>query len=53
MDPSLSAWQGGVSLADTSEFGRLAFTKAEYDERGSYSLRGDTDSARACNVHFL
>ena len=39
-DPVSSAWQGASALAASPAYAQMAWTKAEYEEQGSYRLHG-------------
>ena len=38
-EPVLAAWQGGALLGRSHEYAQRAFTRAEYNERGSGHMR--------------
>lgn len=38
-EPSLSAWQGGAMLGRSEQYAWLAFSKSDYEERGSINMR--------------
>ena len=40
-EPVTSAWQGGSQLAASPAYAQMAWSKAEYEEQGSYRMHSE------------
>lgn len=50
-DPITAAWHGGTLIGCSPDYGHLAITRAEYEERGSANLRAHLESLFAAFKH--